>query len=250
MDYQIERNHCLSKSQKYGFVVLAEEQSTHISTKDPNELASFHILLNNIEQLLEQKLTLLRLFHGGNVRAFGFYWYFLENKRIEITSITNPEPILKDVCYLRHYTLNALNSFLDQKQLPFTRSFLQLAFESYEESQKIQSLHLQFLSLMISLESLFNVSAQDLRYRISRSAAVLLGRDSEDCEDTMKRLKELYDKRSQLVHTGKTDCIGEFDVWLLRNYVRRAILEIDKLKIQKEELARKLNAAGFTSTIT
>ncbi|MDC4205034.1 MAG: HEPN domain-containing protein [Candidatus Manganitrophus sp.] len=246
IDFRLEHNHCINDNQRYGFVVLAEEQST-----DSDEWVSVHIRFHNIEQLMEQKLTLLRLFHDGNVRVLGNYWYSFEGKRIELESAGNPTgSILKNTCYLRRNRLGALNAFLARKKLPFAKSFLQLAFESYEESQKVQSLHLQFLSLMISLESLFNVSAQDLRYRISRGVAVLLGRDIEHCEVIMKSLKNLYDKRSQLVHTGKIDCIGHYDVEMLRIYVRKAILAVDELKIEKEGLARKLNAAGFGASIT
>ena len=71
-------------------------------------------------------------------------------------------------------------SFLENNEIPFEKPQIQLAFETFELSYESHSLGLAFLSLMISLETLLNPSGHELRYRVSRNTAVLLGKNLEN----------------------------------------------------------------------
>lgn len=98
---------------------------------------------------------------------------------------------------------------------------------------------------MISLETLFNPGRQELRYRVSRNTAVILGKEKEDSEKIFREIKKLYDKRSDIVHTGKSNTINEEDLLKLRHYVRESIKEIIKIDKNKDELLELLNSCGF-----
>jgi len=138
-----------------------------------------------------------------------------------------------------------LQGFIQNTKLPFKEPFLQLAFENFELSYQIHNINLSFLSLMISLEPLFNPGSQELRYRISRNTAVLLGKENEDSKMIFSEIKDLYDKRSNIVHAGKSNIINNEDLLKLRHYVRESIKEINKMCKSKSELLDLLNSCGF-----
>jgi len=84
-----------------------------------------------------------------------------------------------------------------------------------------------------------------LRYRISRNTAVLLGKDKDDSERIFSEIRDLYDKRSKIVHTGKSGIINDKDLLKLRYYVRGSIKEINKIGKNKNGLLDMLNSCGF-----
>ncbi len=71
-----------------------------------------------------------------------------------------------------------LQRFIRSTELPFGEESIALALESFELSYETHDLRLAFLSLMIALETMLAPAGSELKYRISRNAAVLLG-DSE-----------------------------------------------------------------------
>jgi len=136
-------------------------------------------------------------------------------------------------------------SFLANNKIPFSKPHIQLAFESFELSYETHNLGLGFLSLMISLETMLNPGDYELRYRISRNTAVLLGENRKESESIFKEIRALYDKRSKLVHTGNKNVISREDVLKLRDYVRKSIKKIQTTGSDKQNLIDALNAKGF-----
>lgn len=197
---------------------------------------------------LNPVLQLMRLFKEGNIcMPFYYYFYNIDNntKRVFMkkrgrlyVSAEQPKYTLEDG------EIPDLQTFIQNTKLPFKESFLQLAFENFELSYEARNINLSFLSLMISLETLFNVDRQELRYRISRNIAVLLGKDKDDAKAIFDKVRGLYDKRSGLVHTGKSN-IGREDLSRLRSYVRKSIKEVDKLGENKSDVLDMLNSCGF-----
>lgn len=71
-----------------------------------------------------------------------------------------------------------------------------------------------------------------MRCRIPRKAGVLVQKDFVDSKSIFRKMKAFYDKRSDLVHTGKSSITVE-DIVTMRHYVREsieAIYEIGKRK--------------------
>jgi len=99
--------------------------------------------------------------------------------------------------------LPELAKFIDTIKLPFEKEFLQLANEAYQISTNLSKPDLAFLLSMIGLEALFNPGEQELIYRISRSVAVLLGKDAKEAEEIQEEIKRLYKIRSEIVHMGE-----------------------------------------------
>jgi len=100
---------------------------------------------------------------------------------------------------------------------------------------------------MMCLETLFHPGKfGELRYRISRNTAVLLGgrNENENSKTIFSEIRKLYDLRSTVLHTGKK-IIKNGDLLLLRHYVRESIKEIYRLGKGKDEMLEFLNSCGF-----
>ena len=208
----------------------------------------------NAEKLpyLESTLRLMRLFKEGNIhmpicynftvsgnkpKGFGSKWTTIYSSYFPKYSLLNHEVM-------------ELQQFLEGTKLPF-KDFIQLAFENFEFSYHTHKLEIAFLSLMIALEILFNKGKEhELRYSISRNAAVLLGKDKDNSEEVFQDIQKLYNKRGQIVHGGKAaekkPLINE-DLLKLRNYVRHSIKEICAFDTDKKAFLDILNSSAFGS---
>ena len=98
---------------------------------------------------------------------------------------------------------------------------------------------------MISLEALFNPGGGELGYRIRRNTAVLLGDNHTKSVLIDSDIKELYNKRSKIVHEGKTNIVDENDLSKLRNYVKDSIKLFYQIGKNKKELLEILNSCGY-----
>jgi len=199
-----------------------------------------------VQNYLYSTIKLMRLFKEGGISLpIEYLFYDKDNPKRIISLYKIPVVSLGRLNYiLTPSEVSELQKFIQNTKLPFERSFLQLAFEAYELSYKTHNKMLSFLSLMSGLESLFNPGGGELKYRISRNTAVLLGKDKKDSKGIFFNVKTLYEKRSKTLHTGKTD-IGQNDVLRLRHYVRGSIKEIYKINKNKNELLDILNSLGF-----
>jgi len=202
-----------------------------------------------LHSYLDPTIRLMRLFKEGNICMPLRYYYFIDDDGIpksftgsEMTLHISPNPKYT----LEDSEVSDLDKFIRDTKLPFTESFLQLAFENFELSYQTHDMNLSFLSLMISLEILFHPSGQgELNYRISRNAAVLLGKDKKDSKEIKRKVKELYSKRSAIVHNGKSNSMDNEDLLKLRHYVRDSIKEFNKICKSKDDVLDLLDSLGF-----
>lgn len=240
--------HCLSEEKKLYYIGNSFEGD--IEMDDKGMLTSFPRVgeFDNkfVHGYLKPIIQLMRLFKEGNICMPLKYYYVIDDnipKSVLVHSTgSNSVP---ELYTLKSSEIPDLHRFIQKTKLPFKDSFLQLAFENFELFYEFFNINLRFLSLMISLESLFNLGNQELGYRISRNAAVLLGEDKEDSQHIFDDIKDLYRKRSQIVHTGKSNIISQEDLLLLRRYVRGSIKEINNIGKSKSELLDLLNSCGF-----
>lgn len=107
--------------------------------------------------------------------------------------------------------------------------------------------YLGFISLMMAMEAIFNDGKNELRNKVSRGGAVLLGKNINSSRRIFSDLKKLYDIRSSLVHTGDISKIGNEELLLLRSYVRQSLLRVMELNLSKQSLSIQLSENGFGS---
>jgi len=73
----------------------------------------------------------------------------------------------------------------------------------------------------------------------------LLGIDNKDSNRIFEDVKKLYDMRSRIVHANKSNIVSKEDLSRLYSFVRKAIIKIHALDIDKDELFILLNSKGF-----
>ena len=229
---------CLNISEKKFYIIT--------NSLLPSELAKFDN--NFVHGYLNPRIRLMRLFKKGNISMPLIYYYYLVDDSI-------PKPcmrmatslyVLKESYTVESSEVKELLEFIKNTKLPFAEPSLQFAFDNFELSYETRNINLSFLALMVSLEALLNPGEQELRYRISRNAAVLLGKKDKNSKNIFDEMKKLYGKRSKIVHTGKPDIINGEDLFKLRYYVRDSIKEINKIGKTGKELWDLLNSRGFS----
>ena len=199
---------------------------------------------------LNPTFQLLRLFKEGDLRIPLKYYFIIKNgKPTSFMCSKNSKYCSCELFHLENSELTDLNIFLRDTKLPFKESFLQLAFENYTLSYEIANIALSFLTLMISLETLLNPSSSELRYRISRNTAVLLGIDEDESKKIFAEIKLFYNKRSEVVHAGKSKTIKKENLLKLRHYVRESIKKMHLMKRSKDEILDLLNSSEFGKNI-
>ncbi len=123
-----------------------------------------------------------------------------------------------------------------------------LSIQTFLSAYKINDSRIRYLTLMICLESIFNVSKDQISHTISRHTAILLSDNIDDFNILYKRIKKLYGIRSTIVHGDSLrkeniqDLINEIE-----NYVRRVFIEIvySASNLNREQLFYHLNSKGF-----
>jgi Apea-like HEPN len=199
-----------------------------------------------IHQRIAQRIKLMRLFKEGAIAIVASYLYHANKDAIEPnSSICDMHDVETGIYTLTGAEAEHLHNFLEEQEPPFTPSYVELAYENFEQSYAVDDPKLKYLLLMIAAEVLFNDGAQELRYRISRGIAVLLSQTANEGREIFRTMRQLYDKRSLLVHTGAASDLGMEDVRLLRGLVRRAIVRLSVLRLSKAQLSELLTTAGF-----
>jgi len=186
----------------------------------------FHQQLEALTERLEHELRALNLYLCAQLGLFDHYWYVQQGtKQIPIQSTATDVPVQRLRGYVARREIPALNAFLRRMRRPIGQDYIKLAWDHWDHSLIAGPDHMEMLSLVMALEALFNVGQTDLRYRIARNMAALLGNSPDEAEYIFQSIKEAYDLRSKLVHTGKAD-LRKASISSLRLYVQRAILKL------------------------
>lgn len=242
---------CFTPKQKIYFIA----NSFDVEIEETAKPIVFHpevMEFNNqlVDNYLKPKIRLMRLFKEGNICMPLTYYYLIdEDTPKSIMGWSAPLPASEELYTLEQSEVPTLLAYIQDTELPLSKSFLQLAFENFELSYQTVNINLSFLCLMISLETLFNPGRQELRYRISRNAAVLFGANEAHSKKIFSEIRDLYDKRSKIVHTGRSQIINREDLTRLRYYVRESIKKIKGIDKDKDELMEVLTSTGFGQRI-
>lgn len=214
-----------------------------------------------VDSYLLPLLKIIRLFKECTINIYVLYYYWFDKtassynvKRFSYLpqlhpALTSGKPGFLDEEFLR---LTNFIKIIDKNELNmnFKNEVLKLALDYYDLSYYEESTPKALLDLSISLESLFNPSDSELRYRISRNAATLIGKDKTESQQIYKFIKNMYVKRSRLVHTGAAaDLIKKDEINLLRSYLRISIKSFYKYTLEcrksKKELLEELELTNF-----
>ena len=208
-----------------------------------NVLGSYQ---NEITPYLESMLTALRLFKEGDIAYWDEYFY-RQNKSGKLLSSHSPK---SKINFSLKYSINPdeidqCNTFINGF-IPPESKYLKLALEQFSNSYIAVDVESAFLCLMISLEALYLKSSRKVSFRLRRNCAIVLGNDSESSDVILHDIKELYIKRSNLIHgSRKAGKITRDDLYKCRYYVRESIKKFIELNEDHDTFLDKLESLKF-----
>lgn len=199
-----------------------------------------------VKENVETPLQLLRLYKEGNIHLACWYVYPQSDSspRVILAGGGVSSPQDQNLLHFENSEIEDVQRFLETTKVPFNYDYLTLAHSNYELSYKVHDDSLSFLALMIALEVLFKPREEKTK-AISGNASILLSTSAEDKEKIEREIRNLYSKRSELVHEGKIILcyVGEDDdVKILRRYVRDSLKAIIPMNLSKDELINSLKA--------
>jgi hypothetical protein len=251
LDNQWGYGHARQSKRRHVYVIFKEFKN-YFDDHDKNlepwavKFRRWAIFEKNESDFLSDKITKLRLCIEGTINLCIQLYYKDDNGEIELDSSTEEGLYCENRLYkIKKSKIKKINDFLETPPLKLNHAYIHFALENFLESYRVAHNELEFIMLMIALEALFNDGKQELRYKISRGCAVLLGKTQAESKKIYEDLKELYNKRSTLVHLGDKSKLSEFDTILLKNYVRRGLFRAIELNLTKQNLAKKLTENGF-----
>jgi hypothetical protein len=205
---------------------------------------------DKISKYLDDKITKLRLLKEGSIRiSIECYFELDEDGSRDFLGGSESALSCEHRLYeLNDYKIDIANRFLAGPPLEKVPKYLNFALRNFEQSYQVAHKEFEYLSLMIALEALLNPDDKiELKMRVSRGCAVLLGKTVEESRHVFKQVKGLYDKRSSLVHTGDGSKITNSDVLCLKDLIRRSLKKALDLNLPSQELSTLLMESGFGS---
>ena len=127
----------------------------------------------------------------------------------------------------------------------FSPDILRQACFLYDQSYTSPVETIRFMTCIIGIESILLDGKLELSYRFSRNGAMLLSNNEEEYWKYSKILKEVYNKRSTYVHTGKLNGLKPEDIIQAREILRKVILEVISKNKTKNELLKELEVKGY-----
>ena len=243
-DPRIYYLHCIPEGGKVGHVITGEAEI-------PGDVSvDHHQDLDRLTAKLYDRIRTIRLLVASQITLSASYWYSYEgvDKTVSMFSAVGPlTHVESDNGTVSHKQALRINEFVQTYGWPPSKKYVELALDYFDESFRVHAQHLRLVSLITSLEILFNTGTSELRQRVSRSAAVLLGNSVQSSEYAYDTIRVAYDVRSKVVHTGSTRDLKKIKFWFLQNMVADAIRRCWKLDMDKVELAKELNKLGFGS---
>jgi hypothetical protein len=243
-DPRVDELHCIPEYGCTGHVVTGQLVLDHSVLSDG--ILKFHKKLEAMEGPLTQQIRLISLFLSAPILLAAQYWFEIDaGKRTMTSSSQSIVPYDSQPHAITYQEALELNAFLSIEASNTRPEFISIALDHWSHSFGSIPEHMQLLSLVTALEVLLNSANTELKHRVTRLAAVLLGDSKENSQEIYSGLGKIYDARSQVVHTGKLKASESVWYWQLRYWVSRAILTAMKLRLSKEELCRDLNQLGF-----
>lgn len=151
----------------------------------------------------------------GNERKFGSVSF----------EILIPPEAISDMEKYAHKFIGFIGKLHDKYiNIVKENEFIEIALDYfYEAEKKFLYSDEGFISANISMEALFNEGPSDIKYKISLRAAFLFGLCGMDPVEAFEKTKNLYNKRSKLVHGGGS-LNHDPDRHLISKYTRRSII--------------------------
>jgi Apea-like HEPN len=202
--------------------------------------------LHKIHKFKEVLVQQFRLFKSGDIE--GSKSFLVANESREISHHISPSqspPVFHPDSVFTLTPAEAVSLGADFNDAVSINPLTDLAIKNFTLAYSIQDQKTKFLILMISIECLFNHGADQVTHTVSRHLALIQSNSAEAFYENYRRVKKLYNVRSQIVHGSSTNEDLAQEISELQEMVRTAINYCKKLYINKTQLFEKLNVAGL-----
>lgn len=189
----------------------------------------------------------LRIFRSGNISSICSFDMDKDSRHIYMraqgleakANIGLPESHLK-------IAVDEIPSIIEYLNTEITLNSLnEIAVLNFEGSYSIHNSKIRFITLMTSLESLFNFGKDQIAHTISRHLSIIISSNKNEFELNYKKIKKLYNKRNNIVH-GSSETVSRDEVLEIENLVRKSILfTFSNSYKTKEDFFHFLNSKGF-----
>jgi hypothetical protein len=142
--------------------------------------------------------------------------------------------------------------FLKEMEIKFDGK-LDLAYKHYRYAFEVGvagNISFPFLLFAMCLEILYGDSntTTDIKYRVSRNAAVFLGEEIEDSRTIYKQVSLFYKIRSEIVHNGKSKKLSNDILLSIAELCRKSIIYyFFYVRVSENEFTKQLTENGFGS---
>lgn len=226
-------------------IFLKKTKNSKLDTINLNieELQKIGIQNQNIQEPL---LRILRLFKNGDITSPSEFIIDKTTRHIFSKQSTGFQyPITSNIYSIIDEDVKKIEILMNKNLkknvlTEFAEVYFEGVYELYDSKMK-------FINLITALESLFNRSDSQISHIIARHLSIIISSNIEEFHKNYKRIKKLYNYRSQIIHGQKinlkeniNDLINE-----LQNLTRSAILFCLELKLNKDELFDYLNSKGY-----
>ena len=224
-----------------GIILLKREANFRMSGEtlsfitENEELHNFHSFAKNL-------LLQLRLHKIGEIRYTQFF---------HISSTTRQISLRKrevEIGSQGDYTLTDKEAKELSKKLVLKYEFnglTELAIKNFTIAYDLTDVQIRFITLITSLESLFNLGKGQIAHTIARHLSIVISNNEEQFKENYKEIKKLYNMRNSIVHGGKYKGDIVQDYLSLSDKVRLAIDFCNTPNLTKEKLFEDLNSRGF-----
>jgi len=244
-DHRVDELQCIPKFANSGHVVTARLTLEH-RNDEPLDILRVHRELENFDKRLDEQIRLLSVFFSAGVLLPVRYWFAIGSDGVrEMMSASEGRADEGERATPSLDQARSANAFLQNHSFQKRPDVLEIALDHWSHSFQSIPSHMQLLSLVTALEALLNPAQTELKHRVCRAAAVLIGRNEEESKEIYAGLGKVYDIRSQIVHTGQTKSLRTVRFWELRRWVSRVILAVLSLNLPKSELCARLVELGF-----
>ena len=221
----------------------------------------------NIDFDIKELLTKLRLFMNGDI-SFGYL-----SRKVQSSffgSMIGPgsgSPRKSQIKYnLDSFNLpkfKKFSSLWDAGAGDKFRESFSLSLDYFEYAKEKDKPQDKLIDYMIVLESLLTEGTSEVEFRISFRTALLISKDEREFVSNKYKLKELYNKRSRIVHGEKTKHpVTVDDIEFLGKAVRKVLIILFLLHTSKysgllpkeegtmrERMLSLLNTSIFTPSL-
>lgn len=196
------------------------------------------------QKFLSDFLRKLRLFKLGNISIPIQFEISKKERNIFIRSGGHKQQIQPDLVFsISRGESKKLIQLLNKAIEP--NGLNELALLNFEASYSISNPKVRFITLVTSLESLFNFGREQIAHTISRHLSLIISKSKSEFDENYTKIKKLYNKRSSIVH-GSSEKVTTEDLIEIENLVRQALLfSFNNSFNSKKDLFDYLNSKGF-----